>query len=119
MRVLICGSRTMPAYHIRLMVEIIERLAEKPSCIIEGGATGADSNARSAAKILGIPVSTFVADWTKHGKAAGFIRNKQMIDDGKPDFVLAFYPESGVTSGTANMIKLAHEAGLHVQEFKY
>ena len=66
--------------------------------------------ARKFAEWQGIPVKTFEADWDRHGKAAGPIRNKQMLDEGKPDLVVAF--EGG--KGTANMIAQAEAAGVRV-----
>lgn len=48
------------------------------------------------------------------GKAAGPIRNQRMLDDGKPDRVLAF--PGG--RGTANMVKLAKAAGVPVHEIR-
>jgi hypothetical protein len=62
------------------------------------------------AKWKGIAVKEYPADWQKHGKAAGPIRNRQMLEDGKPDLVIAF---SG-GRGTANMISQARAAGVKV-----
>lgn len=57
-----------------------------------------------------IPVRAFPADWTTHGKAAGPIRNSQMLKEGLPDLVVAFLaPDS---RGTANMIAQAEKAGV-------
>ena len=78
--------------------------------IIHGGASGADAHAASYANALGVPVQAFQADWDSHGKAAGPIRNQQMIDEGHPNLVVAF--PGG--RGTANMMKLARAAGLSV-----
>ena len=58
-----------------------------------------------------MPVSIYPADWDKHGKAAGPIRNKQMIDEGKPDLVIAF--PGG--RGTAGAVRLAKFAGVTVR----
>lgn len=62
------------------------------------------------AKWKGIPVKTFRADWGKYGKSAGPRRNKQMLDEGRPDLVVAF--EGG--RGTADMVKQAKAAGVEV-----
>lgn len=82
--------------------------------IIEGGATGADFLARRFGDFKNIPVRTFDADWKKHGTAAGPIRNRQMLEEGKPDLVVAF--PGG--RGTANMIEQARAAGVKVLEIK-
>lgn len=80
--------------------------------IIEGGAKGVDSVAYDFAVVNYCQIKEYPADWDKYGKAAGFIRNKQMLDEGKPDLVIAF--PGG--KGTANMIKLARDAGVEVIE---
>lgn len=82
------------------------------SLLIEGGARGADTLARQFAGRSGIPVQTFPADWKKHGKAAGAIRNRQMLAEGAPDLVVAF--PGG--RGTADMVRQARAAGLSVVE---
>lgn len=78
--------------------------------IIEGGATGADSAAADFAICNYCQIKEYKADWKKHGKAAGPIRNKQMIQDGKPDLVVAF--PGG--EGTKNMIEQAQAANIAV-----
>lgn len=35
----------------------------------------------------------FPAKWNEHGKAAGPIRNQQMLTEGKPDVVFAFHDD--------------------------
>ncbi len=78
--------------------------------IIEGGAPGADAGARAFGLKLGIPVETYAADWKKHGKAAGPIRNTQMIEEGCPERGIAF--PGG--RGTADMLKKLQAAGIPV-----
>lgn len=80
--------------------------------IISGMARGADSLAAEWATKFGFPLQKFPADWKKYGKAAGSIRNQQMLDEGKPDLVIAF---PGGT-GTRDMIKKANKAGVRVIE---
>lgn len=77
--------------------------------LIEGGAAGADYMARKFAEWAGIAVETYPADWSQ-GKSAGPIRNLQMLEEGRPDLVVAF--EGG--KGTANMVKQARKAGVRV-----
>jgi hypothetical protein len=81
--------------------------------IIHGGASGADSIADDWAIINWCPVEEFKADWKKYGKAAGPIRNKQMLDEGKPDVVIAF--PGG--RGTQNMVQLAEERGIETLRY--
>jgi hypothetical protein len=55
----------------------------------------------------------YKAEWDKHGRAAGPIRNQQMLDDGKPDLVLAF----AGGRGTDDMCRRAREAGIEVRRY--
>ena len=48
--------------------------------LIEGGARGADRLCREWAIARGIPYETMNAEWDRHGRAAGLIRNGQMLD---------------------------------------
>lgn len=55
----------------------------------------------------------FPADWKRYGKAAGGIRNQQMLDEGKPELVLAFVNKPIVeSSGTWDMVRRSRN--LHV-----
>lgn len=86
--------------------------------LIHGNARGADQLSESAYKEIFFGyegqggIERFPADWNKYGKRAGYIRNKQMLEEGKPDIVLAF--PGG--KGTAMMVRLAKEAGVRVIE---
>ncbi len=106
MRVLVCGSRHFTDE--TLMKEVLDKYAI--TTLIEGEARGADTLSRLYAEGLGIPVSSFPADWLSHGKAAGPIRNKQMLDIGQPDLVIAFMFKD--SRGTKNMVEQAEKAGV-------
>lgn len=112
MRMLVCGSRDYSRRDI-LYAALDRYIIEGIDVIIEGEAKGADTLAREWAELRGIPVIKFPADWNKYGRAAGPIRNKQMLDDGKPDLVIAF-PNGKLddTKGTKNMVKQARAAGI-------
>lgn len=109
MRVLVTGGRE---YSDKLRVwEILDGVhLETPiSLLIHGQATGADRLAGDWAAEHGVRVSASPADWKKYGRAAGPIRNREMLDE-NPNLVVAF--PGG--KGTANMVKVARAAGLHV-----
>ena len=109
-RVLVCGGRHFnDALTLGSWLGGIHK-QQGISLLIEGGAPGADFMARKFAEWQGIPTKTFEADWDRHGRAAGPIRNKQMLDEGKPDLVVAF--EGG--KGTKDMVSQAVEAGVRV-----
>lgn len=80
------------------------------STIIEGEARGADTLARKYAEEHGIHVAPFPAQWDTHGKAAGPIRNAQMLREGQPELVIAFRGPNN--RGTQNMIDQARKAGV-------
>ena len=105
--VLICGGRD---YTDKARMREILKSYSMPVefRIIHGGARGADTLAAELAVELGIPAKAYPADWRKHGKAAGPIRNQLMLDDGKPDIVMAF--PGG--KGTADMLRRANHAGI-------
>jgi hypothetical protein len=112
MRVLVCGGRDF--LDQRAVYDALDRLHERRGIdlVIEGGALGADRLARSWAGARGVPGKSYLAQWGAHGKGAGPRRNQRMLDDGKPDVVIAF---PGGT-GTADMVARARKAGLVVWE---
>jgi hypothetical protein len=109
-RVLVCGGREFNDYE--LLVEELSLIL--PDVIIHGAARGADSLAGEFAEAMKIPTEVYPADWNKYGKRAGYLRNVQMLEEGKPDLVVAF--PGG--KGTAMMINLAKKAGVEVTEVK-
>lgn len=111
MRVLVCGGRdyTDKAY----LWSVLDGLGPpEVTEIISGMAPGADTFAAEWAERSGFPLHRFPADWNKHGRAAGPIRNQQMLDEGKPDLVVAF--PGG--RGTADMVRRARAAGVEAIE---
>ena len=93
--------------------------------VIEGAAPGADSAAWSWVEyynkiedIHGYDTRAdhlhYPADWKGNGKAAGYIRNKKMLEEGKPDLVLAYTYDLSKSKGTAMMVDIAHKAGVDV-----
>lgn len=83
--------------------------------IISGEANGVDSVATDYAVVNWTGYSGYPANWDRDGKAAGPIRNQQMLDEGKPDLVIAF--PGG--KGTADMVRRAKLAGVEVIEVEY
>jgi hypothetical protein len=91
----------------------------EPHVAIVGGARGADNIAEEMAShesgAYGSEILVFPADWDKWGKRAGPIRNKQMLDEGEPDLVIAFVDKPLRESrGTRDMVCRAVDAGLPV-----
>ena len=113
MKVLVCGGRLFSDG--RLLNRALDALHELVSIteIIEGNARGADRLAGLWAKQNNIKNTKFRALWEVYGKAAGPIRNQQMLDEGKPDLVLAFPGQRG----TADMVARAKRANIKVIGF--
>ena len=110
MKALVCGGRD---YQDRDFVnKKLDQLniGYKFDCIISGMAKGVDSYAAQWAKSRHIGLHAFPANWNKYGRAAGPIRNQQMIDEGKPDIVLAF--PGGI--GTTDMINRSKKNNMKV-----
>jgi hypothetical protein len=116
-RVLVCGGREFSNWD--LLRDTLTPLAgNEPYCkifIIAGGARGADALAIRWARLHACEFKEYPANWKAHGKLAGPVRNQRMLDDGKPDLVIAF--PGG--SGTADMVRRAKNDGIEVREIRY
>lgn len=117
MRILITGSRNHT--DVQLIREAIQThtmgLEPENVTIVSGGCpTGADRIAERYARLQGFTLEIHPAEWAKHGRAAGPIRNQQMVDAGA-DVVLAF--PLGESRGTKGCIRAAKVAGLTVKEY--
>lgn len=112
MKVLVCGGRDFEKFHILERVLDVVHKDGRISLIIEGGAEGADKLAFDYAYMNLIPSMRFPANWHKYKKAAGPIRNQQMLDEGKPDLVVAFPTKN--SQGTWDMIRRAEKAGIKI-----
>lgn len=99
--------------HIWHTLDLVWRSIGRPLLVIEGEQRGVDLLAREWAEEKGLEVKGFPADWDKYQKRAGFIRNAQMLEEGKPQAVVAF--PGGV--GTRMMVSLSRRAGIPVKEF--
>lgn len=110
-RVIICGGRDFSDRDLlfRSLDKILQGYSEPE--IVSGHAKGADLLGEEYAALRGFKVSIFQPDWNKHGRAAGPIRNRQMLQyalHGAP-VVVAFW--DGISRGTKNMIEQAKNAG--------
>lgn len=119
MNVLITGSRIWT--NIALMEQVMKEHIKNPHevVLIHGGAMGADMYAEHIAMRMEVSaIKVFKANWVKHGKAAGPIRNQSMLEElnkKNGDFVLAFAkPSLKESRGTADMVKRAQDAGFKV-----
>jgi len=129
MKILVCGGRDFEDK--KLLYNTLDDLATKfnlwapPDAygntlplemeIISGGAKGADTLAIDYAITNWCKFREYKPDYKKYGrKLAPLMRNQQMLDEGKPDKVVAF--PGG--SGTADMCRRAEKAGIEVIRVK-
>lgn len=119
LRVLVCGSRTWTDE--QLISTTLHGLHDKfgIAAIIHGDCRGADDIASRSLHGVGIERIAFPPDWKKYGTPAGPIRNQKMIDEGKPDIVLAFAYDLWYSTGTRDMVNRSVRAKLPVYWFPY
>lgn len=107
MKILVCGGRDFIDFKY-LEATLDKICARFPTCtIIHGGARGADSFAglwaslpRNKGRIF---CKAYPADWEKYGKSAGIKRNHIMLQEEKPNLVIAF--KGG--KGTNHMVSIS------------
>jgi hypothetical protein len=101
-----------------MLVEGLHRQAvsnKQTLVIIHGAARGADLIAGEIAlSIEGVKVEEYPAQWEKHGKKAGPLRNVQMLQEGQPELVIAFHDDLANSKGTRHMATIAAKQGLDV-----
>lgn len=109
MKLAIIGSRSLADYDIAPVVDALQ-----PAEIVSGGAKGADSLAEQYARQKGIKATIIQPDYQKNGRAATFIRDRQIAD--AADMVLAFW--DGKSHGTGYTIDYARKHGKTVKIVK-
>lgn len=112
MRLLICGSRDWTDYN-KIYFHVADLTHQTNiEVVIDGQANGADSLGHLVAKRLNLNTLRFPANWKQYGRAAGVIRNQQMLDEGKPTFVLAFHHDLKASRGTKDMVNRCKKYGI-------
>lgn len=108
-RLIVCGGRDFHDYY--RLANVMDRLnAIRPiSMVFHGSARGADTLAHRWCVERGVKVFPVPAEWSKHGKRAGPMRNQAMLGHGI-DLVVAF--PGG--AGTEDMVRRAKRAGVMV-----
>ncbi len=116
MKLLICGSRSIPE---NIAYELLEGFILKNKLevteVVSGGARGPDSAGELFGARHSVPIRLFKADWEVLGRRAGAIRNKQCVE--YCDAVLAIY--DGTSCGTDITMDMARRAGKKVWEIRY
>lgn len=110
MRVIIAGSRTFNAVDYPLIEEACLASTYWYTEVISGTAEGVDALGEHFAKLMGIPVRRFPADWDRYGRSAGIRRNEEMAKNA--DALVAIW--DGRSKGTSHMIAEARRRQLLV-----
>lgn len=116
MRVIIAGTRSFN--NPDMLAAAMDRFAElygPVDVVISGGARGADTLGERWAQKRGIHIVRMPADWPRYGRAAGAIRNGEMV--AQADGLVAFW--DGASRGTADVMRQAREKHLHVLVWQY
>jgi len=115
MKLAVIGSRDFNNY--KQLEIILDELKDyiTITCIISGGANGADSLAEIYAKKNNIPTEIYKPDWKKYGKGAGFIRNTTIWDNS--NIGIAFW--DGKSKGTAHSFNIAKKQKKDLYIFNY
>lgn len=108
-RVIVCGGRNYSDGST--VARVLSSLDPRSLTVVHGGAPGADSLADDWCRTFGVAVDPHPADWKRYGRAAGPIRNREMVNAGA-DLVIAF--PGG--DGTADCVRAAYDADLTVLE---
>lgn len=110
MRLIISGGRNYKFTNAD--ITLLDNMRDKITEIITGGAKGADTEGLIYAEVHSIPVKVFMAVWSKFGRSAGHIRNRDM----------AIYADAVVLfpggRGTESMYQFAVTQGLVIFDYR-
>lgn len=119
MRIIVAGGRDFEDYNYMyesLNILLYQSIMDGMDVtIIEGGAKGADTLAARYSDENAVTHECFEAHWEDAGKAAGPIRNKEMVENA--DALVAFW--DGTSRGTQHIIGYALKKGLEVHVYPY
>lgn len=113
MKTIIAGGREFTDYYV--LHDCMQDIPWDITEVVSGTARGTDVLGETWGANKRTPVVKFPANWDKHGKAAGHIRNAEMAD--YADALVAFW--DGKSKGTRGMIETAAKKGLYVKVFRY
>jgi hypothetical protein len=115
--VCISGERNVESFKstISVVLDELKKSVGEKLHIIFGDCTGVYTTAKELCIEMKINYKDYPANWTKHGKNAGPIRNKEMVD--LADVVYAFHTDIRKSKGTKNTIKLAKAKGIPIHLF--
>lgn len=112
MKTIIAGSRSIK--NSALVEQAVRESGFRITEVVSGTAKGVDQMGEDWANKNNLPIKRFPAEWNKHGKKAGYIRNEQMAD--YANALIAIW--DGESKGTKHMIWAAQLKGLQVYVFR-
>ena len=119
-RLLVTGSRTWTDEKI-IFIELTRAAYDLDSdptrnvVLVVGGARGADKIAEDIYRNTGGVVEIHKADWNRHGKQAGYIRNTKMVDSGV-DLCLGFIMDD--SKGATMTVNQCKYLGIETRIFR-
>ena len=115
MRCIVAGSRTITELDVVKDAVVNATFHHQVDEIVSGGARGVDTLAGVVAGMLDLQFTEMPADWERHGRRAGYLRNEEMALYAKetpPGGLVAVW--DGISRGTKHMIDIARREGLLV-----
>lgn len=117
-RILITGSRdwTDQDAVYKALADVVRSIpADQEVTVVHGACpTGADHMAHEWARGYGARIEAHPANWVKHGRKAGPIRNGVMVAEGA-DICLAFIRNQ--SKGATHTSRLAQSAGIPTRQW--
>lgn len=108
MKTIIAGSRTVT--NLAVVSHAIECSGFDITEVVSGQARGVDTLGEIWGRSKRLPITEFPADWKRHGRRAGYLRNEEMAQ--YADALIAVW--DGESRGTKHMIDIAKKRGLNV-----
>lgn len=123
MKILVTGDREWDNFEAILdaLISVLDDYKLVPSeiIVIHGDCRGADKMAAYVSEEMGITPIPYPAKWSQYGKAAGAIRNKEMLKDNPEiELALVFHSNLNESKGTRDMVGLLKKAGIEYRHYK-
>ena len=120
-RIVVCGGSKFDDYSLleSSLNRIFKEYSNDTIEIVSGHAKGADSFGERYANGHNLKCTIFEANWKQYGRAAGPIRNSQMLEYAKQEnpMVIAFW--DGESRGTKDTLTKAQIFGIFSKVVKY
>lgn len=108
LRILVTGDRnwTDKAFMKRVLLDF----DPNTTVLVHGNCKGADILAGEVATELGMEVEVYPANWKRYNRAAGPIRNLEMLHT-KPHLIMVWHDNLAQSRGTKNCVEAAKKLG--------